>query len=190
MGRLALLVSLVAVSAVALSQTRRKAGLAPVQPSGSRAAPVAIDATPEPERPATPRLWQPLPAPAVAHAPAGLSGVVVDGRGQPVVGMLVIVEPPDQGWHAVARSDAGGGFRFDLAPGRYQLRTLNGISERLELDVGAGERLDGVELRWAPQPPSPVETGEGDVLDQRDRCPNQPNDDEDIDGCPEYTVYE
>lgn len=185
MGRLLALVSVVAISTAAwrASSSKRSAPAARVEAARESAPAVEAEAAPPPS--VARRLWQPLAAPVAEETPSGVSGIVVTDRGEPAAGMVVVIEPPNHGWHAVRKSDASGGFRFDVPPGQYQLRTLNLSAEVLELELTRAERLEGLELRLAPDVPSPVESG--DVVDQLDRCPDDPRDDDD--GCPDR-VYE
>jgi hypothetical protein len=185
MGRLLLLgFPLLALGTVAW-RAHAKHDLPSSPAAHEREAPADVSETPAPARPRT--LWQPLaPAPTEEHA-SGVSGIVVDASGAPARA-LVAIEPPDGSWHQ-GRIARDGSFRFDVPPGRYRLHVVDEPGETLELELGRGERLEGIELRLDPHrpPPPTVQTSESDdIPDQLDKCPDEPDDTfEDIDGCPE-----
>lgn len=100
--------------------------------------------------------------------PQVVSGVVLDGRGNPVAGAIVSLRgtnedlenfaatPPTWGLLALylgdryARTDASGTFAFgDVAPGLYTLafdRMVKATSGQVEIDVAAGKDVTGVRL--------------------------------------------
>jgi hypothetical protein len=175
-GRLVvLIVSLLAISAAAWRAPSRNAP-APPSPGPREEAPEPEAAAPPIARP----LWQALPAAAPEATASGVSGILVGADGERLGG-LIVIEPLERSWHDVRRT-ASGEFRFDVPPGRYLLRAIvpRFEGEAIELTIDRGERLEGIELRMTAPPAPSVEQD-----DVQDRCPDQPDNDADNDGCPE-----
>jgi hypothetical protein len=150
MRRLLMLVG--AAGAAGLAMQNLPCGNLPQRAEAAEAPRVA--AVPEGE--AVPEVVRrPLPTWRVgerAPSPTGLSGIVVDPGGAPVGGAVVRCNGEERTLTVVA--GRGGGFRFDLPPGRYTIDAAGEADHHGTLTIGLapGERLDGIEVEVEPTP--------------------------------------